>query len=113
MQHYTSGADARRLVEGMKQAPEVLVCDHRMPDTDGASLLERLRLDLGMVPAILISAHLDSDGEAGDPRDPFRGRLRKPFAPAALLALVHAAAQRKAEPAIARDIDTAQAMTST
>ena len=108
-----SGADARLLVEGMTQPPEVLVCDHRMPDTDGASLLQRMRLQLGPVPAILISAFLDSDGEANEPREPFSGRLRKPFAPAALLALVHAAAQRGVEPAIARDIDTVQSMTST
>ncbi|HEY8683294.1 MAG TPA: response regulator, partial [Rhodanobacter sp.] len=71
-----------------EQPPHVLVCDYRMADIDGASLLRRLRRSLHSVPAILISAYLDSDGSAAGLEDLHSERLRKPFAPAALLARV-------------------------
>jgi len=89
-----SGAETDRLVERMEQPPHVLVCDYRMADTDGTSLLRRLRLSLHAVPAILISAYLESDGSSAGPEDLYSERLPKPFAPSVLLARVFAAASR-------------------
>lgn len=107
------GAEARRLVEEMARAPQVLVCDHRLPDTDGTSLLHQMRHALGAVPVILISAHLETDGLATTAEDAFSERLRKPFTPAALLARVHLAAQRDmaARPASPVDHDQVDAST--
>ncbi|OOG56352.1 ATP-binding protein [Rhodanobacter sp. C03] len=90
-----SGAETDRLVEHMGQPPHVLVCDYRMSDTDGTSLLRRLRQTLHSVPAILISAYLESDGSAAGPEDIYSERLPKPFPPSALLARVFAAATRR------------------
>ena len=90
-----SGAETDRLVKHMGQPPHVLVCDYRMSDTDGTSLLRRLRQTLHSVPAILISAYLDSDGSVAGPEDIYSERLPKPFPPSALLARVYAAAARR------------------
>jgi signal transduction histidine kinase/ActR/RegA family two-component response regulator len=89
-----NGAAAREIVARMVQPPHVLVCDHRMPDIDGATLLRMLRQRLPHVPAILISAYLDTDGSPPGQEDPFSERLPKPFAPDALLSRVLAAASR-------------------
>lgn len=75
-------------------APQVLVCDNRLPDSDGSSLLARLRHHLPDVPAILISACLDSDALPMD--DELTEYLPKPFAPGDLLTRVQQAAQRHA-----------------
>jgi signal transduction histidine kinase/ActR/RegA family two-component response regulator len=90
-----SGAEAERLLARMEEPPHVLVCDYRMADTDGASLLQRLRRALHEVPAILISAYLDSDGSAAGLEDLHSERLPKPFAPSVLLTRVFAAARRE------------------
>jgi signal transduction histidine kinase len=89
-----NGAEAERVLANMIQAPQVLVCDHRMPDTDGATLMRKLREQLPEVPAILISAYLETDGSPPGHEDPFSERLPKPFAPDALLMRVIAAASR-------------------
>lgn len=89
-----SGAEARRLAEHAAAVPQVLVCDNRLPDADGPDLLADLRRRLPRVPAILISAHLDSDGQPGAPPDPLSERLPKPFSPERLVERVFAAARR-------------------
>jgi len=63
-------------------------------------LLRRLRHTLPSVPAILISAYLDSDGSNAGPEDIYSERLPKPFAPSALLARVFAAASRETADAL-------------
>jgi len=93
-----SGASARELITRMAQPPQVLVCDYRMPGMDGATLLRWLRQQLPRVPAILISAYLDTDGLPPGQEDPFSERLPKPFAPDALLMRVLAAASRSDVP---------------
>jgi two-component system OmpR family response regulator len=52
----TSGSEALELVRD--QAPQLLVIDLHLPDTDGPALLQALRLESGLpdVPAILCSA---------------------------------------------------------
>jgi signal transduction histidine kinase/CheY-like chemotaxis protein len=89
-----SGAETERFMARATQLPEVLVCDHRMPDTGGLSLLRKLRLQLPDVPAILISAYLETDGSPPVNPDALSERLPKPFAPDVLVARVHAAAKR-------------------
>jgi len=103
-----SGAEAERLVEQMNQRPHVLVCDYRMVDTDGASLLRRLRQTLHAVPAILISAYLESDGSVAGLEDMHSERLPKPFAPSTLLERILAAASREH----AKDMKEAQLIAS-
>jgi signal transduction histidine kinase len=83
-----TGREAERYVESGLPSPQVLVCDNRMPDTDGISLLRRLRRHLPEVPVILISAYLDQDGQSPPPEEIFTERLPKPFAPNHLLARV-------------------------
>jgi two-component system, OmpR family, response regulator len=56
-----SGAEAVTLVTG--QAPDLLVVDLHLPDTDGLALLPRLRQATGQpcMPAILCTAELPAD----------------------------------------------------
>jgi signal transduction histidine kinase/FixJ family two-component response regulator len=89
-----SGAEAGRVLQQMTTPPDVLICDHRMPDTDGSTLLRKLRLQLPTVPAILISAYHETDGSSHGLADAFSERLLKPFAPSVLLARVRTAARR-------------------
>lgn len=86
--------EAEAALREMHSPPEILVCDHRMPGMDGTTFLRKLRLRLPHIPAILISAYLETDGSPPGCDDPFSERLPKPFAPDALLARVHAAARR-------------------
>lgn len=89
-----TGADAERLAGQAAFAPHVLVCDNRLSDTDGITLLPKLRRKLPRVPVILISAYLDSDGQAAMPGDALTERLPKPFLPTTLVARVLDAAGR-------------------
>ncbi|HEY9132393.1 MAG TPA: ATP-binding protein [Dyella sp.] len=82
-----SGSEAEWLVQTAR-APQIIVCDNRMPDTDGPTLLKKLRRRLPLVPVILISAYLDNEGQAIHDDDDFTERLPKPFAPSQLLARV-------------------------
>jgi len=93
----SNGAEAERMMVYSPQLPEVLICDHRMPDTDGLTLLHKLRQHLPEVPAILISAYLETDGLPPADEDPFSERLPKPFSPDTLVSRVHAAAARYRE----------------
>jgi signal transduction histidine kinase/CheY-like chemotaxis protein len=92
-----TGAEAEKIIKHATRLPEVLICDHRMPDTDGVTLLHALRKSLPEVPAILISAFLETDGSPPGHADPFSERLPKPFAPDVLAARVQAAAKRHRE----------------
>jgi CheY-like chemotaxis protein len=83
-----SGSEAEWLVQTARHAPQIIVCDNRMPDTDGITLLRKLRMRLPDVPVILISAYLESDGQPFRNEDDFTERLPKPFAPSHLLARV-------------------------
>ncbi len=83
----------RQLTE-LSSAPEVLICDHRMPDMDGSTLLAHIRERYPSVPAILISAYLEGDTDAGEVNHALNERLPKPFAPETLLARVNQVARR-------------------
>ncbi len=72
--------------------PHVIVCDSHMPDIDGVTLMERLRLCLQDAPIILTSTALDLPELAFGSSDALTERLPKPFLPDQLLARVLAAA---------------------
>ncbi|BDU20941.1 ATP-binding protein [Dyella sp. GSA-30] len=91
-----SGSEAEWLVQTARHAPQIIVCDNRMPDTDGITLLRKLRTHLPDVPVILISAYLESDGQPFRSEDDFTERLPKPFAPSHLLARVLKVAGQRA-----------------
>lgn len=92
-----SGAEAIHAVEHAKLPPQIMVCDNRMPDIDGTALLQQLRLRLPKVPAILISAYLETDWQPPAVDDPFNIWLPKPFAPDRLVDCVFKAATSTAE----------------
>jgi CheY-like chemotaxis protein len=105
-----TGADVERIVGFTMPSPQVLVCDNRLPDTNGTVLLRRLRQRFPTVPAILISAYLDTDGQPPGNEDDFVERLPKPFAPDTLVTRVQqAAARRYAKP----DVSLAEPVTNT
>ncbi|MFK2930563.1 hybrid sensor histidine kinase/response regulator [Dyella agri] len=84
------GANAEYLAQHMQYAPDVIVCDHHMPGADGTQVLRKLRDRFHEIPAILISAHLDTDGLPARSDEPNIKRLPKPFSPDALVASVAA-----------------------
>ncbi len=89
-----TGAEAEQLARQPAFAPDVLVCDNRLSDSDGVTLLPKLRHNLPRVPMILISAYLDTDGQASLPVDAFIERLPKPFLTTTLVAQVMDTARR-------------------
>lgn len=90
----TSGGEAIRLADDPQQAPQVLVCDDRLPDTNSSALLPQLRQYLPCTPTILISAYQGLEGRT-PPQDDYTERLPKPFAPDLLVARVLQAARRR------------------
>jgi len=91
-----NGAEAMRHLAESSSPPQVLICDHRMPDIDGSTLLARIRERYPAVPAILISAYLENDAHAGETSHALNERLPKPFAPETLLTRVQQVARRHA-----------------
>lgn len=89
-----NGAEAIRQLAELSSAPEVLICDHRMPDMDGSTLLAHIRERYPSVPAILISAYLEGDADSGEVNHALNERLPKPFAPETLLARANQVARR-------------------
>jgi signal transduction histidine kinase len=89
-----TGAEAEHLARQAVFAPQVLVCDNHLSDTDGLTLLPKLRRTLPRVPVILISAYLDTDGQPALPVDALTERLPKPFLPTTLVSRVLDAASR-------------------
>jgi DNA-binding NtrC family response regulator len=88
-----NGAQAmQQLAES--EPPEVLICDHRMPDRDGSTLLPPIRERYPTVPAILISSYTEGGSASGPTGHALKQRLPMPFAPEVLLAHVHDIALR-------------------
>ena len=60
-----NGAEALRL---LRQRPDVILLDLRLPDTDGAVLLRRLRREPGSrhTPVIVVSATVASESRIGE-----------------------------------------------
>jgi len=74
------GRSALQYADDTREAPHVIVCDHHMPDMDGATVMRHLRQRFPGVPAILIStsAPAERNGETEAART---YRLPKPFSP--------------------------------
>lgn len=81
------GRSALRHAEDMPRPPHVIVCDHHMPDMDGATVMRRLRQRFPGVPAILISTNAPPD-EADYAAGARNYRLPKPFSPDRLAAQI-------------------------
>jgi len=89
-----NGAQALLQLAVSRSAPQVLICDHRMPDMDGSTLLAHIRARYPAIPAILISSYMDGDNPAGQFAKTLNERLPKPFAPEVLLSHVQEMARR-------------------
>lgn len=89
-----NGTQALRQLATTPSAPDVLVCDHRMPDMTGSTLLAHIRERYPSVPAILISSYIDSDNVDSKTGHALNERLPKPFTPEVLVARVHEVARR-------------------
>lgn len=90
----SNGTQALRQLATAHSAPQVLICDHCMPDMNGSTLLAHIREQYPAVPAILISSYLDGDGASSKAGHGLNERLPKPFTPEVLVALVHDVARR-------------------
>lgn len=84
-----SGADALAALD--RFAPEVVVLDLRLPDTDGVELLQRLRARLPTLPVVITTAYLSMEPLMSVLNLGHSGYLVKPFELAALRTLIDAA----------------------
>jgi len=94
------GDGAGGLEELQRQAPDLVILDLMLPDTDGLDVCRRLRAlpaPLGKVPVLMLTAK-------GDPMDRIIGLelgaddyLPKPFEPRELLARIRAVLRRRAD----------------
>ncbi|HTM28374.1 MAG TPA: ATP-binding protein [Rhodanobacter sp.] len=83
----STAINAREVERVFSQSPlpHVIVCDSHMPDIDGVTLMERLRLCLQDAPIILTATTLDLPELAFGSSDALTERLPKPFLPDQLL----------------------------
>ena len=84
------GKEAMRL---LRERPDVILLDLRLPDTDGAVLLRRMRGSLATrdVPVIVVSATINGDALIRREADAV---ISKPFDISELLGTIYRVAQR-------------------
>ncbi|MGH8183413.1 MAG: nitrogen regulation protein NR(I) [Rhodanobacteraceae bacterium] len=84
-------ADAETVRRALREAvPELLICDVRLPETDGLALLREVKAAYGALPVIVMSAFTDVATTAAAYREGAADYLPKPFD----LAQARAAVQR-------------------
>ena len=85
----SNGAEALAAIATV--APHCLVLDLRMPDVDGMEVLSTMRSNGSSVPAVMLTASVDSDVEADALAVGAFAVVRKPFQTRALLTMVASA----------------------
>ncbi|OGA03561.1 MAG: hypothetical protein A3H35_12585 [Betaproteobacteria bacterium RIFCSPLOWO2_02_FULL_62_17] len=76
-------------------APDMVICDIRMPDMDGMSLLERIKEHDPNLPVLIITGHASIESAVDAVRKGAQEYLPKPFSPAQIRLLVERAFERK------------------
>src|SRR5579885_834366 len=92
-----SFAGAAELLDALEEtAPEVLICDIRMPGVDGLELMQRVRARHPELPVIIVTAHSDLEAAVAAFKGGAFEYLPKPFDVDAVAGLVRRAAARRA-----------------
>lgn len=77
---YCSFASADEALERLdRDRPEVMICDIRMPGTDGLKFLSRVKVDFPQLPVIIMTAHADLDSAVSAFQGGAFEYLPKPF----------------------------------
>lgn len=78
-----------------KSAPDMVICDIRMPDMDGISLLEKIKEHDPNILVLIITGHASIESAVEAVRKGAQEYLPKPFSPAQIRLLVDRAFERK------------------
>ena len=78
-----------------KGTPDMVICDIKMPDMDGMSLLERIREHDPSILVLMITAHASIESAVEAVRKGAQEYIPKPFSPAQIRFLVERAFERK------------------
>ena len=87
-----NGQEALDLVD--QQCPDLLILDWMMPKMDGLTLLQQLRAEKNKVPVLMLTARDAIENRVEGLESGADDYLIKPFAPAELVARVHALLRR-------------------
>lgn len=88
-----SALDALEAVR--KGAPDMVICDIKMPDMDGMSLLERIKEYDPNIPILMITGHASIESAVEAVRKGAQEYIPKPFSPDQIRFLVERAFERK------------------
>ncbi len=88
----SNGADALPLID--VHAPDLLILDWMMPKMDGLTLLQQLRAEKNKAPVLMLTARDAIENRVEGLESGADDYLVKPFAPAELVARVHALLRR-------------------
>lgn len=92
----SNGQEALQQVDA--RTPDLLILDWMMPKMDGLTLLQQLRAEKNQVPVLMLTARDAIENRVEGLENGADDYLVKPFAPAELVARVHALL-RRAQPA--------------
>jgi len=76
-------------------APDMVICDIKMPGMDGMSLLERIKEHDPNIPVLMITGHASIESAVEAVRKGAQEYITKPFSPAQIRFLVERAFERK------------------
>ena len=88
----TNGREALEVVQ--QEAPDLLIVDWMMPEMDGLELIQHLRDANNRMPILMLTARDAVENRVFGPESGADDYLVKPFAPAELVARVHALLRR-------------------